>query len=91
MRGTRDSRREYRRLIVLVDRVNGLDGWLVVSRAGLQSALLPLDVNNLLRDERLDPLCRSLLHFLNFKIVLSRAYLVIIDTRVYRFGILLLD
>ena len=62
-----------------------------MSRARLQSALLPLDVNNLLRDERLDPLCRSLLHFLNFKIVLSRAYLVIIDTRVYRFGILLLD
>ena len=91
MRGAWNSRREYRRLIVLVDRVNGLDGWLVVSRAGLQSALLPLDVNNLLRDERLDPLCRSLLNFLNFKIVLSRAYLVIIDTRVYRFGILLLD
>ena len=91
MRGTWDSRREYRRLIVLVDRVNGLDGWLVVSRAGLQSTLLLLDVNNLLRHERLDPLCRSLLHFLNFKLVLSRAYPVIIETRVYRFGILLLD
>ena len=60
-------------------------------RAGLQSALLPLDVNNLLGDESLDPLCRSLLHFLNFLLVLSRAYPVIIETRVNRFGILLLD
>ena len=91
MGGAGDSRSEYRRLIVLVDRVNGGYGWLVVPRAGLQSALLPLDVNNLLRDERLDPLSRSLLHFLNFKLVLSRAYPVIIETRVYRFGILLLD
>ena len=91
MRGTWDSRREYRRLIVLVNRVNGLDRRLVVSRAGLQSALLPLDVYNLFRDEPLDPLCRSLLYFLNFNLVLSRAYLVIIETRVYRFGILLLD
>ena len=49
-------------------------------RAGLQSALLPLDVNNLLGDERLDPLSRSLLHFLNFLLVLPRAYSVIIET-----------
>ena len=60
-------------------------------RAGLKSVLLPLDVNNLFGDERLDPLSRSLLHFLNFLLVLSRAYPVIIETRVYRFGILLLD
>ena len=51
MGGAWDSRSEYRRLIVLVDRVDGGNGWLVVPRAGLQSALLPLDVNNLLRDE----------------------------------------
>ena len=62
-----------------------------MARAGLQSAFLPLDVSNLLGDERLDPLCRSLLHFLDFLLVLSRAYPVIIETRVYRFGILLLD
>ena len=91
MRCAWDSRCKYRRLIVLVDRVDGLDGWLVVPRAGLQSALLPLDVNNLLWDERLNPLSRSLLHFPYFKLILSRAYHVIIETRVDRFGVLLLD